>query len=198
MPGNSSSLAGDWQRDHPAWLAGNDEFFTGLEQTELKVLSWGPGPMAAKSYEKRASIIESLSENPNNEVTTLEELSKADPRLIEEIDVYEAGELLASLADIIICLLVDDTKATGAPGEVLQFRADSNIRDKVRLIRPRKPGKGYLLGAGEVIEDKYSFPYTLAQFKDCQNIRGKCHSWVAAVRKEKFLRRWRAVQKSAP
>lgn len=106
--------------------------------------------------------------------------------------------MLASQADIIICLLVDDTKATGAPGEVLQFRSDSSIGDKVRLIRPRKEAMGYLLGAGEVIEDKYNFPYSRPQFKDCQNIRGKCHSWVAAVRREKFLRSWRARQKMSP
>jgi hypothetical protein len=188
MADGAEALRGEWRRDYGPWRAGFDAFFEERDSTEVRILSWGPGEHTPY-YEKRHSICADLATRASNSVFTSEQLFESEPRFSSLEDA-----LLAEEADIVICLVVDDPEVSGAPAEMLEFRKHPGIAHKIRLLLPkeaRRIGQGFLYQGCQQFPSSQTFRYTARQYKQCDDIRAKCHRWVEAVRRQKHLERWR-------
>jgi len=186
-----SGLRGAWAGDYAVWRPGFDALFDELDSTPVRVLSWGPGAHHKRWYAKREQICSHLAGNQFNSVLTPERLAKEDERFSRVLDSYEAQELQAEVADIIICLEVEDPSVTGPLGEILKWGPHPVFQDKIRLLAHKKTlssSKGFLSQAARLFPPHLTYTYTSAQFESCVDIRSKCDQWVDAVRKQKWSR----------
>lgn len=188
----TDALRGGWKVEYDPWRPRFDPFFAECDSTEVFVLLWGPGKHT-KYYVKRESIVAHLGARPANRVATSEQLIERDARF-KKYRTLEAEEIQAAEADVIICLLVDDPNATGAPAELTRFEDNPAIDPKIRCLLPKKPRKGLLHEAGQHIDSERSFRYSQIQFQQCDDIRAKCHEWVEAVRRRKHFKRWKEAK----
>ena len=187
-------LKGDWERDYEPWRKGFDPFFAQQRSTPVKVLSWGPGE-SAPEYSKRVEICDDLAKDPNNSVFTPEQMIKEDPRF-KGYGTLEAEEIQAADADVVICLVVENPRVTGAPVEMTQFDKHPAIAHKLRLLMPNSAAasRSLLYEASRRFPADQTFTYTRGQYSRCEDMRAKCRQWVDAVRIQKHLSRWRRGQ----
>ena len=188
----TGGLAGGWKADYLPWRERFEPFFSGLESTEVFVLSWGPGKYSS-GFSKRESIVADLATRAGNHVATPEQIIEQDTRF-KGYTTLEAEEIQAAEADVIICLIVDNPKAGGAPTELSIFERNPAVQPKIRCLLPIKELKGLLYEAAHQIPGERSFRYTPTQFQRCDDIRAKCHQWVEAVRRHKHLSRWKETK----
>jgi hypothetical protein len=106
------------------------------------------------------------------------------------LSLHQAEELVAGLADLVICLSVEEPRAPGVLGEILLFGTDDDLRAKIRHVKPAgSKSLGFVAQvADELLPDNQTFEYTSEQLENCVDIRARCEAWVNAVRAAKFRR----------
>ena len=132
-------LRGAWAAEYEEhWRPRLNPIFDDVDSQDLFVISWGPGE-GSEYYSKRAELIEHMRTMSKAHVMTPEWLIREDERF-RGIDAWDAEEVQAvAVADLVICLEVDDARVTGVPAEVLRLGQIPRVREILRLLLPKRP-----------------------------------------------------------
>lgn len=182
-------LTGAWGTAYDeSWRPAFDAFFEEQRSVPIRVLSFGPRP-GTRHYSKREELGEHMGRLPATSVLTPERIAEEDERF-SGLDQWAAEEVQAEVAaDLVVVLLVDDPSASGAPAEVTRLGTNPEIREKFRVLAPRRARGDMPL----LLKDAYELPeaqrflYSPTQFAECLDMRQMCEEWIEAKRRGKHL-----------